>query len=186
MVKQDLQSISIHCSERRYALSCDKERQIQGPICIDESSMANMRKVEEGSAFPEKRKLDLPNSINKSREEKEEVKEEDKPNPTKKQKLTITPENVICSYVIDDKVVESKDGKENCKADENENKDEHYKVEPETVNRDDGITMVDKGKGILIEESDEEADEDDDDDSSDDSDSDFSDGLDTHSEDDAF
>ncbi|KAL0461197.1 UNVERIFIED_CONTAM: hypothetical protein Slati_0007300 [Sesamum latifolium] len=70
-------------------------------------------------------------------------------------------------------------GNEERKADENDNKEEHLKGEAEIVDEEEGIAAVDKGKGILIEESEE----DDYDDSSDDSDSDLSDGLDSDSED---
>ncbi|KAL2240680.1 histone H2A.Z-specific chaperone CHZ1 [Sesamum indicum] len=145
--------------------------------------MADMRNIEEGSAFPEKRKLDLPNPIDKTLEEKEEIKEEDKSDSNKRQKLETPMENensIIRSFTVDEKTSDLSDGKEDCKADENDNKEELLKVEAEIVDKEKGIAAVDKGKGILIEESE---DEDDYDDSSDDSDSDFSDGLDSDSED---
>ncbi|KAL0344181.1 UNVERIFIED_CONTAM: hypothetical protein Sangu_1305500 [Sesamum angustifolium] len=88
--------------------------------------------------------------------------------------------SIICSFTVDEKITDLSDGKEDGKADENDNKEEHLEVEAEIVDKEEGIAAVDKGKGILIEESE---DEDDYDDSSDDSDSDFSDGLDSDSED---
>ncbi|PIN24214.1 hypothetical protein CDL12_03035 [Handroanthus impetiginosus] len=153
--------------------------------------MAEMRKAEEGSAFPEKRKLDQPNSINKALEEEmEEIKEEDEFDSKKRQKLEIPAENEKYIITVAEKFVESKDGEDSYKGDENDNKDVHLKVESEIADKGKRIAAVDKGKAILIQESEEEGeneeeedngdnddDEDYDYDSSDDSDSDFSDGL---------
>ncbi|KAK4417943.1 hypothetical protein Salat_2207000 [Sesamum alatum] len=147
--------------------------------------MADLKSIEEGSAFPEKRKLDLPNPIDKTLEEKEEIKEEDKSDSNKRQKLE-TPtenENVIRAFTADEKITDVSDGEQDRKADENDNKEEHLEVEAEIAD-EEGIAAVDKGKGILIEESEDDYEEEGDeyDDSSDDSDSDFSDGLDSDSE----
>lgn len=147
--------------------------------------MADMRKDEEGNAFPEKRKLDLPNSVNETFEQKAEL-DEVKSESSKRQKLETPVENeanVICSFLIDGKMAETKDGKEDYKADEKGDTDEHLKVEAEIIDRGKRFSAADKGKGILIEESDDEEGDDSGDDSSDDSDSDFSDGLDSGSED---
>lgn len=155
------------------------------------SSMADVKSIE-GAEFPEKRKLDLPNSLTKSLEE-------DKGNDdsNKRQKLEIpSGENGSLSHPAAENVAKS-DEHPNVKADaedeDDEDDEEDYNAEQDEDDdasgeaeivdtKGKGIMRDDKGKGKMIEDSEDDDDSDghhgNDDDSSDDSDSDFSDGLD--------
>ncbi|KAL8496123.1 hypothetical protein ACS0TY_020007 [Phlomoides rotata] len=147
--------------------------------------MASVKAIEEAE-FPEKRKLDLPISANKSLEEDKDVDDSNK-----RQKLEIPPgENGSLSHPAGENVAKS-DEHPDVKAASEEADDEDYNAEQdgdeevrgEAVIIDikgKGIMRDDKGKGKMIEDT-EDDDSDgldgSDDDSSDDSDSDFSDGL---------
>ncbi|KAL2234142.1 UNVERIFIED_CONTAM: hypothetical protein Sindi_1146400 [Sesamum indicum] len=142
--------------------------------------MADVKAVDEGSQFPEKRKLDLPNPVNNALEE-----EKIDADSNKRQKIEI-PSGIAAESegrLNNSAAAEEEDGEEDeDEEDYNAEQDEDGDEETENVDRKGKGIMTDpKGKGKMVEESeddDSEGDDDDDDDSSDDSDSDFSDGLD--------
>ncbi|KAI3445088.1 hypothetical protein Pfo_001753 [Paulownia fortunei] len=157
-------------------------------------SMADVKTVDEGTEFPEKRKLDLPSSINKALEE-----DKDKADSYKRQKIEIpsekngsvslpdgenvpeSDEHLNISAAAEEEDEENDEDEEDYNAEQDEDGDEDVNGEAEIVDRKGkGIMIDDKGKGKMLEDSEDDDSDgpDDDDDSSDDSDSDFSDGLD--------
>ncbi|KAK6163012.1 hypothetical protein DH2020_002853 [Rehmannia glutinosa] len=155
--------------------------------------MADVKTVDEGAEFPEKRKLDLPSSISKSLEE-----EKGESDSHKRQKIDVPSgkngsislppcenvaeldEHLNNSAAAEEEDEENDDDEEDYNAEEDEDGDEDVNGEAQIVDRKGkGIMIADKGKGKMLEDSDDDdSDGHDDDDSSDDSDSDFSDGLD--------
>ncbi|KAL6562992.1 hypothetical protein OROHE_005579 [Orobanche hederae] len=153
--------------------------------------MADVKAVDEGVELPEKRKVDTPTSINKPLEENK-----DESDSNKRQRIEVPSEkNGSLSHpavknvaqqdehnnggTVDDDDDEN-DDEEDYNAEEDEDGDEDVNEEAEIVDKKGkGIMRDDKGKGKMVEDSeDDDSDGHDDDDSSDDSDSDFSDGLD--------
>lgn len=157
--------------------------------------MADVKTVNEGDEFPEKGKLDLPNSINKALEE-----DKDKDDSNKRQKIE-NPSGEDGSFSLpagenvakldehlntipatEEEDEEDDEDEEDYNAEQDECGDEDVNGEVENVDRKGKGIMIDgKGKGKMVEDSeddDSDGHDDDDDDSSDDSDSDFSDGLD--------
>ncbi|KAK6155344.1 hypothetical protein DH2020_009592 [Rehmannia glutinosa] len=120
--------------------------------------MAEMRKVEETCAFPNKHKPDLPNPINETLEQKEDA-EDDGSDSNKRQKLEISTENeknIVCSFSVAEKMEVSKDGKEDdYKDDENDITGDHVRVEADLVDIGEEIVVADKGNGISVEASEE-------------------------------
>ncbi|KAG6408552.1 hypothetical protein SASPL_131565 [Salvia splendens] len=147
--------------------------------------MADVKAVDEGGEFPEKRTLDPPNSINKALDDS-----------SKRQKIEVpTSKNGSVPLVADDAAKseehvnavvaaaeedeEDDEDEEDYTAEQDEDADED--ANGEASRKGKGIVVDRKGKGKMIEDSDNDDSDghvDDDDDSSDDSDSDFSDGLD--------
>ncbi|KAL7120453.1 hypothetical protein ACP275_02G124100 [Erythranthe tilingii] len=143
--------------------------------------MADVKKADEGTEFPEKRKIDVPKSINEVPEE--ETGEADS-NKRQKVDTTTSAANGAVSLPAGENVAECGDHLNDGAAvedEENSEQEEDANGEVEDVDRKGKGVLIDrKGKGKMIEDSeDDDSDGDDDsDDSSDDSDGDFSDGLD--------
>lgn len=150
--------------------------------------MADVKAIDEGGELLDKRKLDLPKSINKAPED-----EKDKDDSSKRQKIEVPAgENGSISLAAGgdsaksedyvNVVAAAEDDDDDDEDEEDYNAEEDGDGEAEIVDRKGKGIMVDrKGKGKMIEDSEDDDSEghgDGDDDSSDDSDSDFSDGLD--------
>lgn len=148
--------------------------------------MADVKAVDEGGEFPEKRKLDLPISKPKPLDDAG-----DKDDFSKRQKIEApaaknaaeSEEHVksVAAAVEEDE--DDDEDEEDYNAEQEEDgEDEVYGEAGNADRKGKGVVVDRKGKGKMIEESDEDDSEgrvdDDDDDSSDDSGSDFSDGLD--------
>lgn len=151
--------------------------------------MADVKAIE-GAEFPEKRKLDVANSVNKSLEE-----DKGSDDSNKRPKLEIpSGENGSLPHLAGENVAKSDEPDVKTAAEEEDDEDEEEDYNAEQDEDEDatgeaeivdtkgkGIMRDDKGKGKMIEDSeddDSDGHDSDDDDSSDDSDSDFSDGLD--------
>lgn len=156
-----------------------RECKSQNPNPQTPPSMADVKTVDEGSQFPEKRKLDLPNPVNNALEE-----DKNDADSNKRQKIEIPSKNAAETEerLNNSANAEEEDGEEDeDEEDYNAEQDEDGDEETENVDRKGkGIMTDDKGKGKMVEDSEDDDSDgnDDDDDSSDDSDSDFSDGLD--------
>ncbi|KAH6824574.1 nucleolin [Perilla frutescens var. hirtella] len=157
--------------------------------------MADVKAADEGGEFPEKRKLDLPNSVIKALDD-----ERDKDDSKKRQKIEVpagengsvslaaggnaekSEEHVNAGADAEEDNDEDDEDEEDYNAEQDEDGDEDANGEAEHVDRKGKGIMVDrKGKGKMIEDSEDDDSDghvDGDGDSSDDSDSDFSDGLD--------
>ncbi|XP_057807792.1 uncharacterized protein LOC131022356 [Salvia miltiorrhiza] len=157
--------------------------------------MADVKTVDEGGEFPEKRKLDLQNSVKKALDDSKDTDDS-----SKRQKIEVpigkngsvplvagenaakSEEHVNTVAAAAEEDEDDDEDEEDYNADQDEDADENANGEAANVDRKGKGIMVDrKGKGKMIEDSDNEDSDghvDDDDDSSDDSDSDFSDGLD--------
>ncbi|KAL1535093.1 nucleolin-like isoform X3 [Salvia divinorum] len=154
--------------------------------------MADVKTVDEGGEFPEKRTLDLPNSINKVLDDSK-----DKGDSSKRQKIEVpTGKNGSVPLAVGENAAKSEEHVNAVAAAEEEEEDDDEDGEDYIAEQDEdadeeangeagrkgkGIVVDRKGKGKMIEESDNDDSDghvDDDGDSSDDSDSDFSDGLD--------